>query len=100
MSLGAGWRGNLIASYATRQDGYWGRLRLMREASRTLAAGGELVQRADDNEQTIGNRLRVYREQTEPLVAHYQSAGLLRRVNGEGTVDEVYRRVVTALRLA
>jgi len=70
------------------------------EIAACRAAGGELVQRADDNEQTIGNRLRVYREQTEPLVAHYQSAGLLRRVNGEGTVDEVYRRLVTALRLA
>jgi adenylate kinase len=63
------------------------------------AAGGELVQRADDNEQTIGNRLRVYREQTEPLVQYYQRAGLLRVVEGEGAMDEVYRRLTAALGL-
>lgn len=60
-------------------------------------AGGELIQRADDNEQTIGNRLRVYREQTEPLVAHYKAAGLLRVVDGQGAVDDVYRRLTAAL---
>ena len=60
------------------------------ELDACLKAGGQLIQRADDNEQTIGNRLRVYREQTEPLVQHYQRAGLLRVVDGEGAVDEVY----------
>ncbi len=64
-----------------------------------LDAGGELLQRADDNEQTIGNRLRVYREQTEPLVEHYQRAGQLRIVDGEGSADEVYGRLVKALGL-
>lgn len=62
-------------------------------------AGGELIQRADDNEQTIGNRLRVYREQTEPLVQHYQRAGLLRVVDGEGPMEDVYRRLTSALGL-
>jgi adenylate kinase len=61
------------------------------EASR--AAGGELVQRADDNEETIGNRLRVYRAQTEPLVQYYRDSGLLREVDGEGTTGEVYARL-------
>lgn len=60
-------------------------------------AGGQLIQRADDNEQTIGNRLRVYREQTEPLVQHYREAGLLRVVDGEGDVDGVYARLKGAL---
>jgi adenylate kinase len=64
-----------------------------------IRAGGELIQRADDNEQTIGNRLRVYREQTEPLVQHYQRAGLLRIVDGEGAMDVVYSRLTTALKL-
>ena len=41
------------------------------EIDACLAAGGELVQRADDNEATIANRLKVYREQTEPLIEHY-----------------------------
>jgi adenylate kinase len=62
-------------------------------------AGGELIQRADDNEATIGNRLRVYREQTEPLIDHYRRAGLLRAVDGEGTMDEVYTRLRQSLGL-
>lgn len=61
------------------------------------AAGGELVQRADDNEDTIGNRLRVYRDQTEPLVQYYRAAGLLREVNGEGTTEEVAARLRAVL---
>jgi len=60
-------------------------------------AGGELVQRADDNEATIRNRLDVYREQTEPLVEYYDSAGLLRIVDGEGDMAEVYARLEAVL---
>lgn len=63
-----------------------------------LKAGGDLVQRADDNEETIGNRLKVYRAQTEPLVEHYRAAGLLHTVSGQGSVDEVYQRVQQAVR--
>lgn len=62
-------------------------------------AGGELIQRADDNEDTIGNRLRVYRQQTEPLVEHYRSSGLLCTVEGEGAMEEVYARLKQALGL-
>lgn len=68
------------------------------EASR--AAGGELVQRADDNEETIGNRLRVYRAQTEPLVQYYREGGLLREVDGEGSTAEVYARLRAVLAAA
>jgi adenylate kinase len=70
------------------------------ELDACLAAGGELVQRADDNEETIGNRLKVYRSQTEPLVEFYRQAGLLREVPGEGPVDAVYSRIKTALALS
>jgi len=69
------------------------------EIEACLKAGGQLLQRDDDNEQTISNRLRVYREQTEPLIDYYRAAGLLRVVNGEGEVDEVYRRLCGALGL-
>lgn len=62
-------------------------------------AGGTLIQRADDNEATIANRLKVYREQTEQLVPHYERLGLLRRVDGEGSVEEVYARLLDALGL-
>ncbi|MBM4196024.1 MAG: adenylate kinase [Gammaproteobacteria bacterium] len=60
-------------------------------------AGGTLIQRADDNEETIGKRLKVYRELTEALVPYYTKAGLLRKVDGEGAMDAVYGRLVKAL---
>jgi adenylate kinase len=60
-------------------------------------AGGELIQRADDNEETIGKRLDVYRDQTEPLVAYYRDHELLKTVDGEGSTDEVYARITAAL---
>ena len=59
--------------------------------------GGDLVQREDDNEETIGNRLEVYREQTEPLVSFYEKRGRLKTVNAEGSIDEVYERLMAAL---
>lgn len=62
-------------------------------------AGGELIQRADDNEDTIANRLKVYREQTEPLIRHYSKAGLLKTVDGEGEMTVVYSRIKSALGL-
>jgi adenylate kinase len=60
-------------------------------------AGGELVQRADDNEATIRNRLQVYEQQTEPLVAHYKERGLLKVVDATGEIDDVYARLTAAL---
>lgn len=60
-------------------------------------AGGELVQREDDNEDTIRSRLEVYREQTEPLVEFYRKRGKLKSINAEGTVDEVYERLLEVL---
>jgi adenylate kinase len=62
-------------------------------------AGGELIQRDDDNEDTIANRLNVYTEQTEPLVEYYRRKGLLREVNGEGDMADVFERLMTALDL-
>ena len=63
-----------------------------------ISAGGELVQRDDDNEVTIANRLNVYEEQTRPLIEFYQSAGLLIVVDAMGTVVEVSERVNQALK--
>jgi len=69
------------------------------ERDACLEAGGELIQRADDNEETISNRLKVYREQTEPLVGYYREAGLLKTVQGEGEIDEIYARLKDTLGL-
>ena len=60
-------------------------------------AGGELVQREDDNEETISNRLDVYRENTEPLIDYYRKRGKLKTVDAAGSIDEVYERLTAAL---
>lgn len=60
-------------------------------------AGGELIQREDDNKETIANRLDVYRENTEPLVEFYRKRRKLKVVDAGGTVDEVYERLTAAL---
>ncbi|KDE60438.1 adenylate kinase [Halostagnicola sp. A56] len=49
-----------------------------------------LVQRDDDTEETVKERLRVYRENTEPVIEHYEEADLLERVDGEKTPDQVW----------
>ena len=59
--------------------------------------GTDLAHRADDNEETISNRLNVYQQQTEPLVAYYDAQGKLASVEGEGPLDEVFARIETAL---
>ena len=62
-------------------------------------AGGELLQRKDDNEETIRNRLQVYEGQTAPLVDYYTKKGLLKTVTATGEVDAVYSRLKSALGL-
>jgi adenylate kinase len=56
-----------------------------------------IVQRDDDRPETIERRLSVYAKQTEPLKGYYRQLGLLKEVSGEGTVDEVFARLLTAL---
>jgi adenylate kinase len=60
-------------------------------------AGGELQQREDDNEEVISNRLGVYQSQTEPLVDFYKKRSRLKTVAAEGSIDEVYSRLLEAL---
>jgi adenylate kinase len=67
------------------------------EIDACIAAGGELVQRADDNEDTIRNRLEVYSSQTAPLIDYYRKAGLLRTVDADGAIDGVYADLKAAL---
>ena len=54
-------------------------------------------QRADDREEVVRERLRVYREKTEPLVAHYEKRNLLRRVDGERAMPAVTAAVMQVL---
>ncbi|MBQ2670149.1 MAG: adenylate kinase [Clostridia bacterium] len=61
--------------------------------------GGELIQRADDNPETIQNRLNVYHEQTEPIKTYYEKAGLLVKAEGADSVDDTTKNVFKALGL-
>jgi adenylate kinase len=64
--------------------------------------GARLIQRDDDKEDVIRRRLEVYHSQTEPLIAYYDSAALLRRFDGRRTADEVHahiRATVATLRM-
>jgi adenylate kinase len=60
--------------------------------------GGDLYQRADDNAETVKKRLKVYFEETSPLIDYYKKAGKLVEINGEGSAEEINRRIITALR--
>lgn len=55
--------------------------------------GGEIIQRKDDTEQTIKERLKVYKDQTQPLIDYYQKRGLLKLIDGQGEVSKIRDRV-------
>ena len=59
--------------------------------------GGEVVQRADDTEEAVRKRLDLYTAETLPLVAFYDKLGLLTEVDGLGTTDEVFERLIAAI---
>ncbi|MFM2318419.1 MAG: adenylate kinase [Thiothrix sp.] len=56
-----------------------------------------LYHRADDNEETIGNRLKVYEENTAPLINYYADKGLLKRVNGIGEMEDITQAIQAEL---
>jgi len=59
--------------------------------------GGELIQREDDREATIKHRLEVYETQTAPLAEYYRTRGLLREIDGVGSIDQIRARIDSAL---
>jgi adenylate kinase len=59
--------------------------------------GGELYQRADDRAEAIQERLQVYRNQTQPLIGYYQKAGVLKTIDGNGSMDDISRRIAKSL---
>lgn len=61
------------------------------------ACGGELYRRADDNEQTIRSRLKVFHEQTEALIEFYKARKLLLEVDATGMPEEIFERVISLL---
>ena len=59
--------------------------------------GCELYQRADDNEETVKNRLSVYQNQTAPLIDYYKKAGKLVLINGDQSIDKVFEDITKML---
>lgn len=59
--------------------------------------GGALVQRSDDKPETIEARLKVYDEQTTPLISYYEQKGNISHLDGAGQMDQVYGRLSTLL---
>ena len=70
------------------------------EVVRRLLKRAEIEGRSDDTEETIRNRMAVYRAQTEPLLAYYRDGGVLRPVDGMGTIEEIFSRIAAALAAA
>ena len=59
--------------------------------------GAKLYQRDDDKEETVANRLKVYRENTMPLIGYYEKKGVLVTIKGVGSIDEIYAQVEKAV---
>jgi adenylate kinase len=69
-------------------------------AGKCDVCGGELYQRTDDSEATVGTRLDVYEKQTSPLLDYYRSRKLLATIAGEGSVAQVAEAIRAATRQA
>jgi adenylate kinase len=59
--------------------------------------GGELIQRDDDKEDTIKNRLEVYEKSTAPLIDYYGKKGILKSVEGVGSIDDIFNKICSVL---
>ena len=60
--------------------------------------GGELYQRDDDKEETVEKRIKVYNEQTQPLIDYYSSKDLLLNINGEQEIQKVLEDIINNLK--
>lgn len=54
--------------------------------------------RSDDTEEKVKTRLEVYKKETEPVMNHYRSQGLVQEIQGVGTVDEIFSKLMSALK--
>lgn len=68
-----------------------------REGICDACGGTNLIHRADDKEETIASRLKVYEDQTKPLIEHYSAQDLLHSIQGEGEIEDVFAGVAAVL---
>jgi adenylate kinase len=59
-----------------------------------------LISRSDDEPETVRHRIKVYEDRTAGLIDHYESDGIVKRVSGEASVEEVSKRIDEALGLS
>lgn len=59
--------------------------------------GGLLIHRADDRVETVHERLGIYRQSTKPLMEYYRKWGMLKTIDGTGTIDEIAKRIAEAV---
>ena len=78
-------------------EGYHVQSRPPKVKDRCDRCGGTVIHRADDAPETIRRRLRVFQEETAPVVQYYDRQNLLRRVNGQGSIEEVVERIWAAV---
>ena len=73
-------------------------LSMLNGATTCATCGEELIQRNDDKAETVLNRLKVYHDQTAPLIGYYEKKGLLRKVDGDQGVDSTFEAIMKALK--
>ena len=61
------------------------------------ADGSPLVQRDDDKPEAVRPRIEIYLEKTVPVLDHYRGGGLVSEIDGQGTIEEISRQVLTAV---
>lgn len=89
----------IVGRLTTRRTcGGCSRITSSSEGATCTACGGELLQRDDDNESTVRNRLSVYQTSTAPLVDYYRGKGILHEIDGDRPVDIVWADVQNALK--
>lgn len=69
----------------------------MGDITKCTRCGGELYQRKDDMAETVSNRLKVYDEQTKPLVDFYTNVGTIKNLDAAKSISEVYEKIVQIL---
>jgi adenylate kinase len=62
--------------------------------------GGELIQRSDDTEKVVRERFITYTERTAPLTEYYRKKGVLKSVDGMGSIDDVYKQIAKVIKAA
>jgi adenylate kinase len=90
--------GRIAGRRMCRQCGYASHVKELKGSAVCPKCGGEVYQRADDNEQTVRNRLKVYNEQTKPLIDFYAKRGILANIDGDRDIEPIFEDVAALLK--